>query len=88
MDALLWNGSYYEQLLSEKIDTYKYQYGMGCLSDQLLGQELAHLYGIGYILPEEHARRAVYEIYKNNYCKSLEKHESVQRTYAYPDEGD
>ena len=87
MDALLWNGSYYEQLLSEKIDTYKYQHGMGCLSDQLLGQELAHLYGIGYILPEEHARRAVYEIYKNNYCKSLEKHESVQRTYAYPDEG-
>lgn len=87
MDVLLWNESYYEQLLSEDIDTYKYQYGTGCLSDQLLGQELAHLYGIGYILPEEHVKKAVYAIYKNNYCQSLQKHESVQRTYAYPEEG-
>ena len=87
MDVLLWNESYYEQLLSEDIDTYKYQYGTGCLSDQLLGQELAHLYGIGYILPEEHVKKAVYAIYKNNYCRSLQKHESVQRTYAYPEEG-
>ena len=86
MDRLLWNGSYYEQKIEEDIDKYKYQYGTGCLSDQLLGQELAHLYGLGYILPKAHVRSAVYEIYKNNFFKSLKEHESVQRVYAYPDE--
>ncbi len=87
MDKLLWNGRYYEQKMDEDIDTYRYQYGSGCLADQLLGQELAHLYGLGYILPKEHVKSAVYEIYKNNFYKVLGDHESVQRTYAYPDEG-
>lgn len=86
MDELLWNGAYYIQKMDEDIDKYKYQYGKGCLSDQLLGQELAHLYGLGYILPEEHVRSTVYQIYKNNFIRQLGDHESVQRTYAYPDE--
>lgn len=86
MDQLLYNGHYYEQKMEEDIDKYKYQYGSGCLADQLLGQELAHLYGLGYILPEEHVKNAVHEIYKNNFLEQLGEHESVQRTYAYPDE--
>lgn len=86
MDQLLFNGRYYEQKMDEDIDKYKYQYGSGCLADQLLGQELAHVYGLGYVLPEKHVKSAVYEIYKNNYLEKLGEHESVQRTYAYPDE--
>ena len=86
MDALLWNGAYYEQKLDGDIDRYKYQYGKGCLADQLLGQELAHVYGLGYVLPQEHVRSAAYQIYKNNFYPMLDSHESVQRVYAYPDE--
>ena len=37
MDEVLFNGAYYEQnLAGEDIDKYKYQYGTGCLADQLL----------------------------------------------------
>ena len=88
MDTQLWNGSYYEQGLSEEVlNKYRYQYGKGCLSDQLLGQQFAHIYGLGYILPEEHVRSAVKAIYDNNFKPSLQQHHSVQRGYAYQDEG-
>lgn len=87
MDEELWNGEYYQQKISdEDLNKYRYQYGKGCLSDQLLGQELAHVYGLGYILPKEHVQRAVKSIYQYNYKDSLENHESVQRAYAYQDE--
>lgn len=43
------------------------QVGSGCLSTQLLGQFLAHISGLGYILNEQHVDRAMYSIYKNNY---------------------
>lgn len=88
MDRLLWNGSYYEQKIDQNdLDKYRYQYGTGCLSDQLLGQELAHVYGLGYVLPKEHVKKAVKSIYDYNFKHVLDDHESVQRTYAYQDEG-
>lgn len=57
-DELMFNGEYYIQV-QEEIDKYKYQFGKGCLSDQLLGQFLAHMAGIGNILPEDHIRSAM-----------------------------
>ncbi len=50
LDALLWTGEYYRQLLDD-VDAHAYQYGEGCLSDQLLGQLQAHVAGLGYVLP-------------------------------------
>jgi uncharacterized protein (DUF608 family) len=35
-------------------DQPRYQYGAGCLADQMLGQWIAHVVGLGYLLPEEH----------------------------------
>lgn len=88
MDELLWNGEYYEQKITEdELRHYKYQYGKGCLSDQLFGQELAMLYGLEYVLPKEHVKKAVKAIYDYNFKENLEGHESVQRTYAFEDEG-
>jgi Predicted bile acid beta-glucosidase len=88
MDKLLWNGSYYKQLISqEELKKYRYQYGDGCLSDQVLGQVFAHLYGLGYIFPKGHMEKTLLSIYQNNYRPVLGDHASVQRTYAYPDEG-
>ncbi|HEX2325495.1 MAG TPA: GH116 family glycosyl-hydrolase, partial [Chloroflexota bacterium] len=36
----------------------RYQYGAGCLSDQLLGQWFCHVAGLGYVLPQERVRQA------------------------------
>ena len=81
MDDLLWNGEYYIQKLDD-INQYRYQHGIGCHSDQLLGQFLAHVSGLGYILPEDHVRGAVQSIYHYNFRNQIEDVQSVQRTYA------
>lgn len=81
MDALLWNGEYYIQKLPD-IDEHRYQYGTGCLSDQLLGQCLAHIAGLGYILPRDHVRAALKSIFRNNFCRDLRGNSNVQRTYV------
>jgi len=85
LDRELWNGQYYEQ---KGIDpaTTKYQFGRGCLSDQLLGQWFCHVVGLGYVLPERRVRRALQAIYQHNFKTSLAEHHSVQRTYALNDE--
>jgi len=67
-------------------DTPRYQYGPGCLADQLLGQWFAHVVGLGHLLPEDHVRTAARSIFKYNFRRSLEAHESCQRAYAVDDE--
>jgi non-lysosomal glucosylceramidase len=64
----------------------RYQYGPGCLSDQLLGQWFAHVVGLGYLLPEEHVRQALASVLRYNWRAGLAEHESCQRTYALNDE--
>jgi len=64
-----------------------YQMGEACLADQLLGQVMAHVAGLGYLLDEGHVKKTVQAIFANNYRASLAGHESVQRTYALNDEG-
>lgn len=87
MEELLWNGEYYRQQIErEDLEAHSYQYGEGCLSDQLFGQQLAHLYGLGYLFDEEHVKRAAANIYRYNFKPSLREHESVQRNYALPEE--
>lgn len=85
MDALLFNGEYYEQRLSD-VDEHRYQYGRGCLSDQLFGQQLAHLVGLGHVLPAAHVRSAIRAVHRYNFRDDLADHHSVQRTYALNDE--
>ncbi len=85
MDEMLWNGESYVQNIDD-VDAYKYQYGKGCLSDQVFGQSLAHVAGLGYILPEEHVKKAVWSVWKNNFRNGFREHESVQRCYALNDD--
>jgi len=85
MDELLWNGEYYIQLLDDE-NKYKYQYGSGCLSDQLVGQYLCHVTGLGHVLPEEHVRKAVYSVFKYNFVENFGDFPSLRRTYALNDE--
>lgn len=85
MDRMLWNGEYYIQVIDD-VNKYKYQYGRGCLSDQLLGQMTSHLAGLGYVLPEEHVKKAVHSIFKYNFFEDFSSHHNVQRTYVLNDE--
>ena len=64
----------------------KYQYGEGCLSDQLLGQYLAHTAGLGYVLPHEHVDKAMKSIFTYNFLTDLSRFSNVQRVYALNEE--
>jgi non-lysosomal glucosylceramidase len=85
MDVLLFNGEYYQQNVAD-VDERRYQYGTGVLSDQLLGQLLAHVVGLGHLFPREHVVSAIGAVYTHNFRRDLTEHESVQRTYALGDE--
>ena len=67
-------------------DAPKYQYGEGCLSDQLLGQWLASLSGLGHVFDAEHVRAALRSIYESNWRTEFWDHPNPQRIYALNDE--
>jgi uncharacterized protein (DUF608 family) len=71
---------------SDNTQQPEYQVGGGCLIDQLLGQYLAHLAGLGPLVSPEHVRTTLEAIYRYNYKRSLVDHDTVQRTYALNDE--
>ncbi|MFC7394524.1 GH116 family glycosyl-hydrolase [Scopulibacillus cellulosilyticus] len=84
-DDMLWNGEYYIQKIND-VDEVKYQHGEGCLSDQLLAQQIAHILGLGYLLPEEHVNKAIQSIFKYNFRDNFSNHVNCQRTYVMDDE--
>jgi non-lysosomal glucosylceramidase len=81
LDELMWNGEYYVQKVDD-VDQHKHQLGLGCLSDQLLGQQFAHLYGLGYLLPQDKVKSALTAVYKYNFRDDFYKHANCQRVYA------
>lgn len=84
-DAMLWNGEFYIQKLDD-VNAYKYQHGIGCLSDQMLGQLHARVLGLGDLLPADHIRSAVKAIYDYNFRTDFHDHVNCQRTYVLNDE--
>jgi hypothetical protein len=64
----------------------KYQYGSGCLSDQLLAQTNAHVAGLGYLLDPANVRAALDSIMRYNFKADLHDHTCCQRVYALQDE--
>lgn len=85
LDSELFNGRYYVQK-NDDIDANRYQHGMGCLSDQLLGQLHASLLGLGDLLPRENVRSAARAIFENNFREQLGEVTNSQRVYALNDE--
>jgi uncharacterized protein (DUF608 family) len=98
----LWNGEYFTQIIVDEPGLYderhlsppdahgkripKYQYGDGCLADQLLGQYLAFNSGLGYIAEKEKVNKALESVYKYNFFESLREFSNVQRVYGLNDE--
>jgi non-lysosomal glucosylceramidase len=63
-----------------------YQLGAGCLVDQLIGQVLAHVCGLGYLSKRSHVRQTLKSIWKYNRRAPLGPHFNCLRTYALGDE--
>lgn len=98
----LWNGDYFIQILLDDHNVYreerlsppdehgrripKYQYGNGCLADQLLGQYLAFGSGLGYIADKEYIDKALMSVYENNFIENLRDFPNVQRVYGVNNE--
>jgi uncharacterized protein (DUF608 family) len=64
----------------------EFQLGKGCLADQLVGQYLAEVAGLGPLLNERNIRTTLESIYRYNHKPTLYDHDCVQRTYALNDE--
>ncbi len=70
----------------QRPDNPKYQYGSGCLSDQVIGAWMARVCGLGHILDRDHTRQTLRSIYTHNYRSDLFDHNNAQRVYALADE--
>ena len=81
MDRKLYNGEFYIQRVVTK-PRPKYQYGYGCLSDQLLGQWAAHVAGLGHVMDPTKAKSAISAVFRHNFKANLSSHECCQRTFA------
>ncbi|MHB0856000.1 MAG: GH116 family glycosyl-hydrolase [Anaerolineae bacterium] len=63
-----------------------FQLGEGCLVDQLVGQYMAHVVGLGHLLEAGHVRQALVALYQHNFRENLYDHWNNMRTFALADE--
>ncbi|MCP4645906.1 MAG: hypothetical protein GY851_36010 [bacterium] len=85
VDAKLFNGEFYVQKYDPK-EAPKYQFGEGCLSDQVLGQWIASVAGLGHVLDPDNVGKTLKSVFKYNWHSSLTSHANAQRVYALNDE--
>jgi non-lysosomal glucosylceramidase len=63
-----------------------FQLGAGCLVDQLAGQFMAHVCGLGYLADPAHIRRTLESIRHHNHRPDLTTHFNHMRSYALGNE--
>lgn len=71
---------------AENTEKPEYQVGSGCLIDQLVGQYLVDIGGMGPLVSPANIRATLRSIYRYNHKASLADHDNVERTYALNDE--
>lgn len=98
IDNNLFNGEYYEHRITDPktfdfldMNTDEslvpaFQLGKGCLVDQLAGQYMAHICGLGYLANPEHIRTTLKSIMKYNYVSDFSKHFNNMRSYVMGNE--
>lgn len=94
MDENLFNGEWYRQEVrvdGEHLnvpikDWPKYQYGDGCLSDQMIGQWYARILELGDLFDSEKVKKTMASIFNYNWKADLSEHANPQRIYAINDE--
>ncbi len=67
-------------------DWPKWQFGKGCLSDQLIGQWYAKMLGLGYLYKRTNVRKTLQSIFRYNWLPDLSDHFCSLRIYALNDE--
>lgn len=70
----------------QRAGTPKYQYGSGCLSDQVIGAWMGRVCGLSAILDPDHVQQTLRSIFKYNFRTDLSEHNNAQRIYALEDE--
>jgi non-lysosomal glucosylceramidase len=63
-----------------------YQLGKGCLVDQLVGQTMAHVCGLGYLVDPGHVQTTLQSILKYNRQQGFDAHFNCLRSFALGDE--
>jgi len=63
-----------------------YQLGKGCLVDQLVGQFMSHVCGLGYLVKKENIVQTLNSIMKYNYRSTMIDHFNNMRSYALGNE--
>lgn len=71
---------------TKQIDNPDYQLGSGCLVDQLVGQYMAHILGLGYLVKEEHIKTTLQSILKYNKRETMFEHFNNMRSFAMGEE--
>ncbi|MBR5661071.1 MAG: hypothetical protein IKW99_05925 [Bacteroidales bacterium] len=92
MDANLFNGEYYEhkitdpetfEFLPEGSDkTPPFQLGKGCLVDQLVGQYMAHICGLGYLGDKDHIQKTLESVMRYNFIPDVSCEFNNMRSYV------
>lgn len=99
MDERLFNGDYFEHLITDPVthemvdwsgertaQMPRFQLGPGCLVDQLVGQSIAHLAGLGTLSDPKKQRRAIESVMRHNFLPSFAGHFNNMRSYVLGDE--
>jgi uncharacterized protein (DUF608 family) len=84
----LYNGEYFIQDV-DFAEHPEWQYGTGCLADQMFGQGWAHQVGLGYLYPDSSVASALRSIWKYNWAPDVgpqNKAHEPERWFAFPGE--
>jgi non-lysosomal glucosylceramidase len=82
----LWNGEYFVQRIPPG-DSPKFQYGDGCLADQLFGQTWADQVALGDLYPADRIATALKSVYRYNWAPNVAAQSQAhppQRWFARP----
>ena len=97
-DSNLFNGEYYEQKITDPktfeflnmgdpdVKIPDYQLGRGCLVDQMVGQYMAHICGLGYLADREKVKTALSSVMKYNFIENFSPVFNNMRSYVIGDE--
>jgi len=101
MDEHLFNGDYYEHIIQVPDKIHEnltsnmgakdlkdpiLQLGAGCLIDQLVGQYMAHITGLGYLHNPEYVRKTLQSVMQYNFKQDFHNHFNAMRSYVLNDE--
>ncbi|MBZ0213701.1 MAG: glycoside hydrolase family 116 protein, partial [Nitrospirae bacterium] len=84
----LFNGEYFIQDVDLKQHP-DWQYGDGCLADQLFGQMWAHEVGLGHLYPADAVKTAMRSVWKYNWAPDIAAQNAAhkpERWFAHPGE--